>query len=165
MLNYPKNLLALFLLLFFSCKKEVYDPTLNSSQRSINLTKHKWSMTHEYVDSTSYAKNNLNLWPLNTTDDFMSIYDTCGWDSKSVFLTNGKCQLLKSAACDSSVSSDVGYWKLINNENDFVFVGQDTMHIIELTPNDFKMWYKINTYVSGQLVLTEYCMWTFKSSN
>ena len=152
--------------LFFSfCKKDTKIVYQQPSERYMNLVTHRWSMTHEYVDSTSYAKSNLNLWPLSTTDDFMSIYDTCDWDSKSVFLTDGKCQLIKSASCDSSVSSDVGNWKFINNENDFVFIGQDTMHIIELTPNDFKMWYKINTYVSGQLVLTEYCMWTFKSSN
>jgi len=157
--------ILLVMLLVLSCKK---DPKINPqsySERYTNLISHKWAMTHEYVDSTSYAKNNLNLWPLNTTEDFMSIYDTCDWDSKSAFLPDGKWELIKSPACDSSVSSNVGNWKLINNDDDFVIVGQDTMHIVELTNNDLKMWYERYTYVNGALALTEYCMWTFKSVN
>ena len=154
-----------FLIFLLSCKKDTQISVNSLSYRYITLTKHKWSMTHEYNDSTSYAKNNLNLWPLSTTEDFMSIYDTCDWDSKNIFLTDGNWQLIKSTSCDPSVSSDVGKWKLINKDNDFVIVNQDTMHILELTDNDFKMWYKRYTSVGGAIILTEYTMWTFKSIN
>ena len=156
-------LLLCILFFTFSCKKDTKIVSTKPSERFLILTQNKWSMTHEYNDSTNYAKNNLNLWPLSTTEDFMSIYDTCDWDSKNIFLTNGSWKLIKSISCDASVSDDVGHWQLINNDNDFVIVGQDTMHIVTLTNNDFKMWYKSYTYVGTTLVLTEYRMWVFKS--
>lgn len=159
--------LFLCIVLFFSCKKDPQILPNKPSQRFLNLTQHKWLMTHEYIDSTAYAKNNLNLWPLSTTDDFMSVYDTCDLTSKLVLLPNGVMQSYKGLSCDplEPNESNIGNWKLINNDNDFVIVDQDTMHIVELTNNDFKMWYKVNTYVASQLVLTEYCMWTFKSTD
>lgn len=155
------------LLVFIACNKVKKDDPQPlpppPSERFRLLTEHRWSMTHEYVDSTAYAKANLNLWPLNTTDDYMDYSDTCSWDSESIFLADGRWKLKKSPSCDQSVSEDIGHWKLANNSQDFVNVGQDTFHIVELNTSVFKMYYKRYTWVQGQLVLTEYCMWTFNS--
>lgn len=159
-----KSFLFLLVIVFFGCKKEklpLEAMPIAPSERYVFLTHNKWKWTHEYIDSTTYAKNHLEEWPLNTTEDFMNIYDTCSWDSESIFLTNGKWQVIKSQACDSSISPDAGNWRLINNDNDFVIVGQDTFHIVELNKSNFKMYYKRYTWVQGILVLTEYCMWTF----
>ncbi len=161
-----KPLLLLFFIVLLGCKKEKLplDPMpQDPSERFVFLTNNYWKWTHEYIDSTAYAKNHLSEWPLSTTDDFMDMYDTCSWDSDNIFRTSGKWEVVKSKACDSSISSDAGSWRLINNDNDFVIVGQDTFHIVELNRSDFKMYYKRYTWVQGQLVLTEYCMWTFKA--
>lgn len=163
-----KILFLLPVLLLFACNKVKKDDLLPpappaQSERFKLLTEHRWAMSHEYVDSTAYAKANLNLWPLNTTDDYMDYSDTCSWDSESLFLTDGRWKLKKSLACNSNVSEDVGHWKLANNDQDFVNVGQDTFHIVVLNSSSLKMYYKRYTWVQGQLVLTEYCMWTFAS--
>ncbi len=163
-----KPLFFCFLILFFACKKEKLplDPLPPTpSERFVTLTNHNWSMTHEYKDTTAYAKSHLNEWPLTSTYDSMNIFDTCSWDSKSVFLPNSDWQLIKSPSCDASVSTDTGHWKLINNDTDFVIVGQDTLHVVELSSTDFKMYYKSYTWVHNQIVLTEYVMWTFKATN
>lgn len=160
-----KKFLFIFLLGLIACKKEKKDEFIlpQLSERFNILTSHHWAMTHEYVDSTAYAKANLNLWPLNTTDDFMDINDTCSWQSEGIFLPNGQWKLKKSPACSSSVSEDVGFWKLTNNDNDFVIVGQDTLHIVELNHQNLKMYYEQYTTIQGHVVLVEYCMWTFEA--
>lgn len=160
-----KNFIILALLFIFSCnkvKKDDYAPT-PTSERFKLITGGSWAMTHEYVDSTAYAKANLNLWPLSTTDDYMDFTDTCSWDSESIFLPDGTWKLKKSVTCDQSVSENIGRWKLANNDQDFVNVGQDTFRIVELTKNSLKMYYKRYTWVQGQLVNTKYCMWTLVS--
>lgn len=162
-----KNICIVILFFLSACKKEKKDETIlpQTSERFRILTSHRWAMTHEYVDSTSYAKANLHLWPLSTTDDFMDMYDTCSWQSESILLPDGTWKLKKSPSCSPSVSEDVGRWKLANNDNDFVIGSQDTMHIVELNDHNFKMYYKQYTWVQGQLVLIEYCMWTFDAKN
>lgn len=120
-------------------------------------------MTHEYVDSTAYAKSHLNEWPFSTTDDSMDRYDTCSWDSENIFLTDGSWKLKKSITCRASVSENVGHWKLTNNDNDFEILGQGTMHIIELSSTKFKMYYTSDVYIHQQLIRTDYVMWTFKA--
>lgn len=106
-----------------ACKKIKKDdpqplPPVPSERFNI-LISHGWAMTHEYVDSTAYAKANLNLWPLNTTDDYMDLSDTCSWESQSLFLADGRWKLKKSLACNSNVSEDIGHWKLANRGQDF----------------------------------------------
>lgn len=160
-----KAAIIILITLFCACKKDNPVYTNKLSERFINLTTNKWAMIHEYNDSTNYAKNNLSLWPLSTTEDYLSTWDTCTWDSKIIFLKTGECKLEKSSSCDPSISSDVGNWKLINHDNDFVIAGQDTMHIVELTNNYLKMWYESYTYVGGQVVLIEYRMWVYNSVN
>lgn len=160
-----KNFFILCFLILIACKKEKKPDSvvLEPSERFKILTGNKWAMTHEYIDSTAYAKNHLNEWPLSTTDDFMDIYDTCSLESKTLFLPDGKVKLDKSPACSSSVSENVGNWKLTNNDNDFVIVGQDTLHIVELNHQNLKMYYEQYTTLHGQLVLVEYCMWTYEA--
>lgn len=155
----------LIVIIVFACKKEKKPDVIlpEPSERFKILTEHKWAMTHEYVDSTAYAKSHLNEWPLNTTDDFMDIYDTCSWDSRTLFLTDGRVKLAKSPACSASVSENVGNWKLTNNDNDFIIVGQDTLHIVELNNSNFKMYYKSYTYLHQQLIRIEYTMWTYEA--
>lgn len=153
------SLLAILL----SCKKEKKPQIIvpESSERFKTLTGHRWAMTHEYSDSTAYAKSHLNEWPFSTTNDSMDRYDTCLWDSESIFLPDGTWKLKKSKSCDSSISENVGNWKLTNNDNDFEIVGQGTMHIVELSSNEFKMYYTSDVYIHQQLIRTDYVMWTF----
>ena len=137
-----KLFLILFAITFIGCKKQKFpiEPMpIAPSERYVFLTHNKWKWTHEYLDSTTYAKSHVNDWPLNTTEDLMSIYDTCSWDSESTFRTDGKWEVLKSKTCDSSISPNAGSWMLINDDRDFVIVGQDTMHIVELTRRNLKM--------------------------
>lgn len=160
-----KTLLLFLVIALISCKKkkkpDVILPEL--SERTKILTGHSWSMTHQYIDSTSYAKTHLTEWPLPSTEDFMDIYDTCEWDSKNLFLLDGRWKFQKSAKCPANIAEDVGHWKLINGDNDLVIVGQDTMHIVELNNNSFKMYYESYTYFQQQLILTEYIMWTYNA--
>lgn len=161
-----KSFLLLLIIVFIGCEKEKlpFKPLpVAPPERYIFLTQNKWKWTHEYIDSTNYAKNHLNEWPLSTTDDFMNVYDTCAWDSESIFLADGRWKLNKSPSCNSDVSEDIGHWKWANNDQDFVNVGQDTFHIVELNSVNFKMYYKRNTWAQGVLVKTEYCMWTFEA--
>lgn len=161
-----KIFIILTFIFLFSCKKEkspdIVIPEL--TERIKILTQHSWSMTHQYIDSTSYAKSHLSEWPLSSTEDFMDPRDTCEWDSKNLFLLDGSWKFKKSIKCPASLSEDVGRWKLINNENDFVIIGQDTMHIVELNNSSFKMYYESYVYQQQQLVRVEYIMWTYKSN-
>lgn len=156
-------LLLVPIFFFISCRKEKKDDLATPlfSERFLLLTQHRWTMTHDYRDSSAYAKANLNLWPLSTTEDRMDYSDTCSWDSELLFLPDGKWKTKKSVTCDPSISEYIGQWKLANSDQDFVSVGADTFHIVELTQHSFKMYYKQYTWVQGQLVSTTYCMWTF----
>lgn len=160
-----KYLMLIISIALYSCKKtkltEIAIP--EPSERVKLLTGHNWAMTHEYIDSTAYAKSHLNEWPLSSTDDFMNSYDTCSWDSRTLFLNDGRIKLLKSRACSASVAEDIGHWRLTNNDNDFVIVGQDTLHIVELNSTSFKMYYVSYRYYQQQLILTEYIMWTYEA--
>lgn len=160
-----KYFFVTILIVLFSCKKEKKSDVVipEPSERFKMLINHKWAMTHKYVDSTAYSKSHLDEWPLSSTDDFMDIYDTCSWDSKTLFLPDGRVKLHKSRTCDSSVSENVGNWKLTNNDNDFIIVGQDTLHIVELNNTNFKMYYKSYRYFQQQLIRIEYVMWTYET--
>lgn len=161
-----KNIFLIIFFFLFACKKEKKDeaqPQPQTSERFRLLTENHWVMTHEYVDSTSYAKNHLTEWPLNTTDDFMDPYDTCALESDNIFLPDGQWKLKKNKTCSAATSEDVGKWKLFNSDNDFIIVSQDTMHIVELNKQNFKMYYEVYTYYQGKVILVEYDMWTFKA--
>ncbi len=160
-----KNICIVILFFLFACKKEKKNETIlpQTSERFKILTEHRWLMTHEYVDSTAYAKSHLNEWPLNTTDDFMDPFDTCSLESENLLLPNGQWKLNKNRTCSAGISDDAGRWKLINNDFDFVIVGQDTLHIVELNNQHLKMYYEQYTYYLGKVILIEYCMWTFNS--
>lgn len=161
-----KNVCIVIFFFLFACKKEKKDEIIlpQTSERFRILTENRWLMAHEYVDSTAYAKGHLYEWPLNTTDDFIDMYDTCTLETENIFLPNGQWKLNKSKTCSAGISDDAGRWKLINNDNDFVIVGQDTLHIVELNKSGFKMYYESYTYVQQQLIRTTYIMWTYKAS-
>lgn len=165
-----KYILSIYigLLLFNSCKKDT-SPIVNNTNSSSQLSSYnilistKWKQTHEYYDTTSFGKANLNLWPLSSTIDIMM--DSCELTSKVWYNSNHNLYTLKGLTCPLSDPDTnlVASWNLILNDTKIVFDGTDTMNVFEINNNHIKLWYKSEIIDStGSILYTAYNMWKFE---
>ena len=153
---------------FVSCKKDKVAAPPTTSTPSVSaaytaITSTKWRQTHEYSDTTGYARTHLSAWPCSTTDDAATSYDTCMQTTKLWFKNDHTAFRLKGQKCASSMAdtTNLGTWNLISGDTQFELNG-NPLNVLEISSSHIKIWYQSNvTNSSGAVLFTRYYMLVF----
>ena len=168
-MKYLKFILSICMGILFicSCKKDtspiVVDNTNGQTSVHYILISTKWKQTHTYYDTSNYAKQHLNLWPLSSTEDIPM--DSCELTSKIWFNSDNNLYTIKGSGCPISDpdTNFIGTWNLISNDTKIIFNGTDTIDVLEINNNNIKLWYKsYRLDSSGSVLYTEYNMWKYE---